>query len=257
MNTEQEKYDYQLLSCALLKLDKYQRACNIERAYGYVEKFNPNLFEAIHVSYRDGQYWVVDGQHRLIMAKKMGYKYILCQIHKGMTYEEEAKMFDELNGTETSKPTTIHARINARLEYSDPATVEIKRIVEESGFIFGMDNSKAVNKIICTSTLIFIYKQIGARGLGRVLYLIKGAWDGIYEAMDKCVLMGVYQFVKNYADEFKDSDFIQKMKKVSPRSILNEGKANKKYSKSAYTPYAIEVLYHYNKGRRYQLQSKF
>lgn len=257
MNKSNTQFEYQLLPVSSLKLDKYQRACNIERAYEYVKKFNPNLFEAIHVSYRDGQYFVVDGQHRLVMAKKMGYQFITCQIHQGMTYEEEAKMFDEMNGNETSKATTIHARVNAKLEYKDPTTVEIKSIVEECGFIFGMDNGKSINKLIATSTLMFIYKQVGAAGLRRVLVLIKGAWDGIYEAMDKCVLMGVYQFVKNYSDEFKDSDFISKMKKISPRSILNEGKANKKYSKSAYTPYAIEVLYQYNKGRRYQLQNKF
>lgn len=245
------------LPVATLKLDKYQRNCNIERAYNYAENFNPNLFEVIHVSQRDGQYWVVDGQHRLVVAKKRGLQYITCQLHYGMTYEEEAKMFDELNGTESSKPTTIHARVNARLEYKDPVMLDIKNIVETSGFVFGMDNSKRVNKIIATSTLIFIYKQIGQAGLRRVLALIKGAWDGHKEAMDKCILMGMYLFVKNYNDQFKDSEFINKMSRVSPRLILNEGKANKKYSRGAYTPFAIEILFNYNKGRRNQLPNVF
>lgn len=248
---------YQTLPCNSIKLAPYQRKCDLLRVNKYAENFNQDLFEAIHVSFRDNQYWVIDGQHRLMLAKKLGMKTIVCQVHYGMSYEEEAKLFDLYNGNESSKATTIHAKINARIEYGDPATMEIKNIVESTGFIFGLDNSKAINKIIATSTLTFIHKQIGCEGLRRVLFLIKQSWDGIYEAVDKCMLMGVYLFVKNYVNDFKDSDFINKMQKVHPRTILNEGKSNKKYSKAAYTPYGIEVLFQYNKGRIHKLQSKF
>ena len=64
---------------------------------GYVKEkisiFDPNKVEPVHVSYRDGKYYVMDGQHTILILEGInGNKPvdINCIVHKGMTYTDES-----------------------------------------------------------------------------------------------------------------------------------------------------------------------
>jgi len=245
------------LSVNSLKIAAYQSPCNPLRVKRIVENFDEEQLQPIDVSFRDKHYWIVDGQHRTEALKEKGIPMVACRIHYGLTYQKEANLYVALNNPKNRRTPTAVNRANAQLEANDPAMMEIKRIVEENGFILGLDQSKAINKIVALATLETIHKQIGAAGLNRVLGLIHGAWYGKFEAMDKAVLMGVYLFVKHYQDDFKDRDFIDKLSKVHPRDIKMDGKSNKQYSQSTYTPYGISVLYYFNKNRIKKLPNKF
>jgi hypothetical protein len=240
-----------------LKIAAYQSPCNPLRVKNIIRNFDDEQLQPIDVSYRNGSYWIVDGQHRVESLKQLSIPNISCRIHYGLTYTKEASLYVALNSPKNRRtPTAIH-RANAQIEAGEEKILEIKKIVEQNGFILGTDQSKAINKMICVATLEFIHGQIGSLGLDRVVRLIRGCWYGIFEAMDKNILMGVYHFVKNYADDFKDQEFIKKLAGTSPREILADGKANRKYSMSAHTPYGLSILYHYNKGRSNKLPNRF
>lgn len=240
-----------------LKIAAYQSSCNPLRVKRIVENFDKEQLQPIDVSFRDGEYWIVDGQHRVEGIKELKIKTILCRIHYGLSYEQEAKLYVSLNSpTNRRTPTTIH-RVNAMVEARDPKILEIKHLVESNNFIFGKDQSKTVDKIIAIATLEFIHKNLGVTGLDRVLRLVNKTWGGIFEAVDKHVLMGVYLFVKHYNNDFTDKEFISKMNKTHPREIITNGKSNKQFSLSAYTPYGIAIWYQYNKGRSFKLPNRF
>ena len=60
------------------------------------KRFNWDSYNPISVSFRDGKFWVIDGQHRLYAIKKnAGGKdvTILCRVFYGMTELDEANYF--------------------------------------------------------------------------------------------------------------------------------------------------------------------
>lgn len=256
-NKKQQVTLVEILPINCLKIAQYQSPCNALRVKRIVDNYNEELLQPIDVSYRDYQYWIVDGQHRVEALKKKNIPNISCRIHHGLTYQKEANIYEALNNPKNRRTPRAVQRANARIEGGDPVMLEIKKIVESNGFELGLDEYKKINKIIAVTTLEKIYENIGPSGLNRVLYLIHGAWNGIYEAVDVALLQGLYLFVKNYNDDFKDKDFIDKMSRVSPKEIIADGKANKQYSRSTYTPYGLAIMYHFNKGKNKKLPNKF
>jgi hypothetical protein len=235
------------LPISALKSDKYQSPVNPLRVKRIKKNYVPQRMQTIDVSLRNGIYWIVDGQHRVAALKELGILTINCKIHLNLSYEEEANLYYELNSPKNRRtPTTIHCT-NALLEAKDPMTTDIKRIAETNGFIFGMDQSKAIDKIVCHATLKKIYQGIGAIGLGRVLHLINATWGGIFEAVDSKLLMGLFAFVKFYDDDFTDKQFIKRLSKIQPSRVLSEGRSEIS-STGAYIPYAKVILKYYNKG---------
>ena len=60
------------LSTKVLKIDKsYQRLINYAMVQDIRDNFDPDLFQSIIVSERDGEYYVVDGGHRFLAVEKL------------------------------------------------------------------------------------------------------------------------------------------------------------------------------------------
>lgn len=47
------------------------------------------------VSYRDGHFYIIDGQHRWLAATSIGVKELPCRIYENLTIEDEARLFVE------------------------------------------------------------------------------------------------------------------------------------------------------------------
>lgn len=253
--TENKKYSMEFLKLSDLIVDRYQSQINYIRVKRIITNFDEEELQPIDVSYRDGKYYIVDGQHRVEACKQRKMLNILCKVHYGLAYEQEANLYYQLNNPENRRTPTANQRFKALLEAKDPIALSIKYIVENNGFILGLDNGKAINKIICTATLTKIYKSIGSVGLDRVLRLSKTTWDCILEAVDKNIFMGIYYFTKTYGNEFWDGEFAKSLSKIQPKTIISEGRSSI-LSPQAYVAYAEAILKHYNKGRRNQLQNK-
>ena len=259
MSTEKKYQEYliDILPIKDLLIDKYQSSINPLRIKRIVRYFDKEQLQPIDVSLRDNKYYIVDGQHRVAALKMLSIKEVLAKVHFYLTYEKEAKLYYELNNPQSRRTPTTGHRWNALLEAKTPKHLDIKGIVASNGFELGLTQNKIPNKIIALAKLDLIYDRIGAEGLDRVLRLIKGSWDNILEAVDHHMLMGVFLFVKYYKDSFTDKDFVKKMRSVSPREIMINAKANRRYSQMAYTPYAKEILFQFNTHKSKKLPNLF
>ena len=79
----------------------YQRELDIRRVDKIVKEFNGDTFNEPKVSYRDGVYWVFDGQHTIAAWRKYHNgedKLINCKVFKGMTWIDECEAFIRQNG---------------------------------------------------------------------------------------------------------------------------------------------------------------
>ena len=100
----------------------------------------------IEVSYRDGKYNVVNGQHRLAAMRRMNGGEDLvarCLVYTGMTYEQEAAMYYLLD--KTSGHLKLANAIKALLESgTDPEIIDIRQRIERAGFTWALDKPTGV-----------------------------------------------------------------------------------------------------------------
>ena len=79
----------------LLNIDlSYQRTetFDVIRANKIARNFRKNELDPIHISYRDGKFYIVDGQHRVYAFILLNRKYIAGRMDY-MTFTEEVKAF--------------------------------------------------------------------------------------------------------------------------------------------------------------------
>ena len=75
---------------------EYQRKLQMSKIKQMVAEFNGIIVNPPKVSYRDGRYIVIDGQHTIMGLKTLNGGNdlpILCRVYVGLTKEEEALVF--------------------------------------------------------------------------------------------------------------------------------------------------------------------
>jgi len=101
--------------------NRYQRDLDEPRAMHLAETFDESLLGTIVISQRkNGEYYVLDGQHRVTASQiaDRGDIPIQCEVHSGLTLAQESKMFLDLNGGR--KYVRIYDKFRARIMSREP-----------------------------------------------------------------------------------------------------------------------------------------
>ena len=102
MKTKKFMFKEIMLSSAQIEVPRgtYQRKFNARRALKIAEDFDERIANEPKVSYRDGRYFVFDGQHT-IAARKLrnggNDLHIKCKVYFDMTEKDEAMLFSRPN----------------------------------------------------------------------------------------------------------------------------------------------------------------
>ena len=129
--------------------DAYQRKLNTERVAKIVAGFDERIANEPKVSFRDGHYYVFDGQHTIMARKHMNGDndlLILCKVYYGMTETEEALLFAMQTGH--SAALTPSAKLRANLHGEDKASSEFYEATEDAGLHVGFERGGGVGRII-------------------------------------------------------------------------------------------------------------
>ena len=212
-------------SITMLPLDKldignYQKELNIERIRRIVEKFDINRMRPIEVSYRDGKYWVFDGQHRANAYLVMGFSRIPCIIHYGLTYEDEAYLFARQQ--EEVGAVNANHKWNALVEAGDQETMAIVKLCKDWGFTVLGKNNKG-NNIKCVKSLRDLYHEFGPAKLATILMCIKNAWNYMPKSTDVAIIGGIARMVRSYpAEQFDFNRLTKVLSDTTPKMILRD-----------------------------------
>ena len=185
------------LPLAQLHFDTYQRVLR-DKWKEIAKNFKPSVAWPIVVSYRDGIYWVVDGQHRVVAARDIGLTHALCKSEE-WTYEEEARNFVDFNKVRGSlmAKDAFHATLMRR----DPIAIEIEAIIHQEGYsLFLGHGSPAANSIGAIGAIEKIYRTNQPEGLRRVLSALQKTWGTDPSAVKDDILMGMAAFLRRYPD---------------------------------------------------------
>ena len=229
----------------------YQRPVVEKDVDALIRKWNLCALEPIVVSFRDGHFYVVDGQHRIAAMKKMnGGKDVMvnCIIHTGMIYEDEAALCHDLD--QAKKAMTLGQSTHVDMESGKGVeALEIRRLVEEAGFMWALEKRSDKEYVIsATRAVINSYRLLGGSAFSRMLALINRVWHGDPVSLSAAMLSGMALFIKTYEVEMNDHTFVKRLSVVAPDEIILRGKID--FSTNSVALRHARVIWDkYNSGR--------
>lgn len=170
------------------------------------------------VSRRNGQWYVVDGFHRVTALRLLDFSpddTIQCEVYEDFNLQDEAEMFLERNDV---LAVSIFDRFRVALTAGRQREMDVDRTVRAQGLRIGDytpkdDDPPTVSAI---GTLLRIYDQGGTNGLGYVLRIVRDAYGA--GAFKTEVLTGVALFVERYAGQFDLDTLIERLS-ATPRGV--------------------------------------
>lgn len=246
-NPNGHEYEYKFLFPDELVADIYQRPVRMRAVDKIVKEFNGDVFNEPKVSFRDGRYYVFDGDNSVTVWKRLfpdGKTPIYCKVFYGMTYEEECEAFILQNGI--SKDPTTNEKLRAAHLAGNSDVIDMKRRAEMLGYIVDFSPSKALNRIVGTSTLFKAYKTLGPAEYSDMLEVIRSAWGDNMDSVHNNIIKGMATVFKKYRGEFNKESMMTAMRRTSPSVILQEGKM----FHNSRNAYAISIVRHYNWKRQ-------
>lgn len=239
-------FEYKALRPSQIRVDLlYQRELDVKRVDRIAKEFNGDTFNEPKVSYRDGVYWVFDGQHSIGAWRKIydgEDKPVPCKVFKGMTWVDECEAFIRQNGI--SKDPTTNQKLRAAYNEKRPDVVSMVQGAQLVGFIVDFSQSKVNNRIVATSSLFKAYNKLGYQMYVDMLTAIKEAWNGISDSLSNQIISGMTAFYATYGGNFNREDLVSSLRKTRPIDIIREGRNVAKGN-----GYAKEILKYYNVKR--------
>lgn len=148
----------------MLKIDPdYQREIG-SKVNRIVSEFDPNKMRPGLVSYRDNDFWLIDGQNRCAALKQMKKPTMVCEFVEGLTKGEEAALFVAQNDNVTKLNPA--EKINGRsLNPNDEFAVTIKAICNQYNLTYGKRGKVPYRNLASISRLETLYNLGGTEAL--------------------------------------------------------------------------------------------
>lgn len=245
--TRLERLDSNVLHAEL----HFQNVFDNERVQLMIDTFTEILLQPLDVSFRDGQYNVVDGKHRLLTIKEVekitGKKIsVPCLVRYGLTEKEECDLFVKLakNRRRVKAMEIYHAAYEAGNQF----TVNFIDTIRKVGFIFDFIDTPMNGRIHMTSTPHRIFKELGTNGFEDFLTLLYKTWNGNKDFLGRNFMNGMYEFYKEYKNDIDEKKFIDRLNILTKDEVDSAISQSKRNDKSKIV--AIRIFQKYNKNRR-------
>lgn len=192
--------------------DSAQRELKPSRVDSLTAEFDPEMFGYPVVSQREGHYYIVDGQHRVAavkawLGKGWETQSVTCRVYSGMTEQDEANMFCQLNDVLT---VGAFPKFKARVTAGRDTECAVKRTVEKAGL--RISKNKDEGCVSAVSTLTKVYKRDGAGTLSRSLLIINNAFGVM--GMTNVVIDGAAKVCARYNGALDDGDAVEKLQQI-------------------------------------------
>lgn len=183
-----------------------QRELNKARVDRLAADFDLEQIGTPTVNWRDGHYYIIDGQHRIAALKEIGWgdQQIQCQTYENLSSEEEAETFLRLNDT---LAVDAMSKFRNGVHAGRPVECDIDRVVRAQGLVISRD--KIGGAIGAVGTVRRLYDRSGPATLGRTLRIIRDAYgDPGFEA---AVIDGIGLLCQRHNGSLDDVTVIKKL----------------------------------------------
>ena len=182
---------------------KYQRLLRMGKVARIAANFSEYIANEPKVSYRDGRYFVFDGQNTIEARKTCNGGRdlpIRCKVFYGHSKEHEALLFAVQTGI--SSELTAGEQLRAKLVAHEENACDFAAVTENTGVRFALDGIRAPWKIYCIRSAYYIYKSYGAALYREMLSILVDVWDGDSDSFLSGILHGMARFLALYQGEY-------------------------------------------------------
>lgn len=178
--------------------------------------FDIDLVGMLTVSYRDGVYWVVDGQHRtyalVAWAKhEFGDEWadwtVHVNCHYDLTERQEAALFLQFNNRRT---INAYDKFTVGVTADLPVPTDINRVVLAQGL--RVDKARKPGSISAVGALEYVYRMGDAPLLQKTLSAINTAWSGM--GFESEVIKGVALVINRYEGRIDEARLAKKLSQI-------------------------------------------
>ena len=188
---------------------KAQREFKENHAESLASDFDLEAMGYPVVNKRDGNYYVVDGQHRIAALKIIGYgdQAVQCEVFEDLTEAEEAELFlrrDRRRAVQAFDRFKIGVVADREIE------TDIDRIVRANGL--RVANDQAPTSIGAVSALERTYRAGGAKTLARTLRILRDSFPDDYLAFRREMIEGAGLVCQRYNGQLDDAALVERLK---------------------------------------------
>lgn len=235
----------------LVSNQEYQRNLSIRHIQRTVAHFDLNQINPVKISRRDGQNYVINGQHTIETVRAVSGSSetpVWCMVYDDLDYPVEADIF--ANQQKYVKQLSSYEIFMANIEAGNDDQLMIKSLVESYGL--KLAPGRALCGICAVTCLEQIYKKSGYHTLDRTLRLIVSTWEGDPMSLTASIIRGVAMLVDVYAESIKDDAFCERVGTVSALEIIRVGKVRRPGT----IGYAEAMVIAYNRNHKSSLSMR-
>lgn len=221
-----------------------QRALSQAWVDELAKQFDPDLMGFIHLSFRDGWYYIIDGQHRQMAAVQYlgSDQQVQCHVYTGLTNQQEAQLFLDLNKKKAQSPIS---KYKVSLTAGAPDECDVDRIVRALGITIG--SSTQLEEITCITAILAVYRKNGPGALSFALRVIRDAYG--YEGFKREVISGLALVTKRYGSQIDEARLTKRLTTAGLVTLKRRGRDLREVSGSpADQCYSCGIVEFYNRG---------
>lgn len=206
---------------------RYNRGISRNHVNAIKGSFREDLVQPVLVSFREGKYYIVNGQHTAQAIYELNGNDpntpIKCHVKTGLTYEQEADLYYNVN-TYTQPLSTLDLTIG-RIEANDAEAIRFRDVIESCGYVIGTNTNSSINAI---SLAWKLFRKDDGEHLTRVLSLTHACWPNNKSGVDRRIIEGISLFLQYHGDEYKTEQFVKRLSAEDPKDLVR--RANSYYA---------------------------
>jgi len=181
-----------------LKIDPvYQRTVNAQRVRAMAERYDERLMGVLTCSVREDGIYVVDGQHRLALARLLNHETVMCELRTGLTIVDESSLFYQLDTARVSLSSDDAFR--ALLAANDRVALAIVKAVEAAGLTISFTGN-IPGGVRAFKMLLRLVSVYGIELVHDTLQVLGHTWPESTHPAPAGVLEGMTYFLKTYPE---------------------------------------------------------
>ncbi len=226
MTTNDRGYKAMYIMSSQLEIPRnaYQRHLNENKVRKIVKSFDEKVANEPKVSYRNGRYYVFDGQHTVAARVQMNGGLalpILCKVYVGLNEQEEALLFAQQTGE--SSPVGPGPKLRAMIYAGDPIACSFDYTTQAAGAKIDFDQKRGKSRISCVGTAFREFKKVGPESYREAIRLLIDGWDGDPDSLRAETVKAICRFVELYKGEYERGRLVRQFRKVDPLYIYRNG----------------------------------
>lgn len=200
------------------------------------------------INHRDGNYWVLDGQHRVYALRQNGFENELldCEVYEDLT---DAEMADIFLGRDDRRAISPFDKFHVACTAGHRDANDIRRVVEANGL--KISRSRDEGCIGAIGALQKVYDRSGDVVLGQTVRVLKNAFSGDPTAFEPALIQGVGLVFNRYNGKTNERDLSARLAATphGVRGLLRRAESQRERTGNSKAQcIAATVVEAYNRG---------